>query len=99
MTRVRVKNISLMMPIGKMLDFQSLYEAERLRAYELERALNDAKKAEEAIRQQRNTIETVLSHTADFSYIFDLEGRFLYINRALLSLWQKSLEEAVGKNF
>jgi len=43
MTRVRVKNISLMMPIGKMLDFQSLYEAERLRAYELERALNEAR--------------------------------------------------------
>ncbi len=74
------------------IDFQRLYEAERLRASELERTL-------EATRRQRDTIETVLSHSADFSYIFDLDGRFLYINRALLSLWQKSLEEAVGKNF
>ncbi len=90
----------------KTLDFQGLYEAERLRAAELERALDDARKlienltqAEAATRQQRDTLETVLSHTADFSYIFDLQGRFLYINRALLSLWQKPLEEAVGKNF
>jgi PAS domain S-box-containing protein len=45
------------------------------------------------------TLDTVLSNTPDFTYIFDLEGRFTYINRALLTLWQKSPEQAVGKNF
>ncbi|HYI97089.1 MAG TPA: PAS domain S-box protein, partial [Bryobacteraceae bacterium] len=39
------------------------------------------------------------SHTPDFTYLFDLNGRFTYINRALLSLWKKSFEEAVGMNF
>src|SRR5579872_4001149 len=56
-------------------------------------------RAEADLRQQWRTFDTVLSHTADFNYIFDLDGRFTYINRALLALWSKSLEEAVGKNF
>ena len=43
--------------------------------------------------------ETALSNTADFNYVFDLNGRFTYVNRALLALWQKDLGEALGKNF
>jgi len=54
---------------------------------------------EEQLRQQWHTFDTALSHTPDFTYTFDLEGRFTYVNRALLSLWQKSLEEARGQNF
>ncbi len=50
-------------------------------------------------RQWRKTFDTALSHNLDFNYIFDLQGRFTYVNRALLSLWNKPLEEAVGKNF
>jgi PAS domain S-box-containing protein len=59
----------------------------------------DQKQAEAEVRKQWHTFDTALSHTPDFTYIFDLEGRFTYINRALLSLWQKSFEEARGKNF
>src|SRR5580698_3130213 len=51
------------------------------------------------IQQHWRMFDTALSHTPDFTYIFDLEGRFTYANRALLSLWQKSLDEALGKNF
>jgi PAS domain S-box-containing protein len=59
-----------------------------------------ARKHSEAQRlQQWHTFDTALSYTPDFTYIFDLEGRFTYVNRALLSLWQKPLEEAVGRNF
>ena len=43
--------------------------------------------------------ETALSNTADFNYVFDLQGRFLYINRALLELWGKQADEALGRNF
>ena len=57
------------------------------------------KQAESDLRQQWHTFDTALSHTPDFTYTFDLEGRFTYVNRALLSLWQKPLKEAVGKNF
>jgi PAS domain-containing protein len=59
----------------------------------------DQTQAEAEIRKQWHTFDTALSHTPDFTYIFDLEGRFTYINRALLSLWQKSFEEARGRNF
>ena len=47
--------------------------------------------------EQWHTFDTALSHTPDLTYIFDLEGRFTYCNRALLALWQKTLAEAVGK--
>ena len=61
--------------------------------------IEDQKQAEAELRKQWHTFDTALSHTPDFTYIFDLEGRFTYINRALLSLWQKSFDEARGKNF
>jgi PAS domain S-box-containing protein len=57
------------------------------------------KEAETHLLRQWRTFDTALSNTPDFTYIFDLAGRFTYINRALLSLWQKPLEDAVGKNF
>ena len=43
--------------------------------------------------------ETALSNNADFNYVFDLQGRFIYVNNALLALWGKHLSEAVGKDF
>jgi PAS domain S-box-containing protein len=63
------------------------------------RDVTESKRAEIDLRKQWQAFDTALSHTPDFTYIFDLEGRFTYVNRALLSLWQKSLDEAVGKNF
>src|SRR4051812_35631656 len=35
----------------------------------------------------------------DFAYLFDLEGRFRYVNPPLLALWGLTLEEAIGKTF
>ncbi len=63
------------------------------------RELTRIKQLTVELRQQWRTFDTALSHTPDFTYVFDLEGRFTYANRSLLSLWQKSLGEAVGKNF
>ncbi len=57
------------------------------------------KRAAAHLQQQWHTFDTALSHTPDFTYIFGLDGRFTYINRALLSLLQRSYEDAVGKNF
>ena len=59
----------------------------------------ERKKGEEALLRQWHMFDTALSHTPDFAYTFDLDGRFTYVNRALLELWQKPLEEALGKNF
>ncbi len=61
--------------------------------------IEDQRQADAKLHQQWQTFDTALSHTPDFTYTFDLEGRFTYVNRALLSLWQKSLEDALGKNF
>jgi PAS domain S-box-containing protein len=61
--------------------------------------IEDQKQADANLHQQWRTFDTALSHTPDFIYTFDLDGRFTYVNRALLALWQKPLEEALGKNF
>jgi PAS domain S-box-containing protein len=51
------------------------------------------------IEQQARIFDTTLSSITDFAYIFDKDGRFMYVNQALLDLWGLPLEEAVGKNF
>ncbi|HEY6769077.1 MAG TPA: PAS domain-containing protein [Candidatus Sulfotelmatobacter sp.] len=43
--------------------------------------------------------DALLSAIADFAYVFDRNGRFVYVNQALLDLWGLRLEDAVGKNF
>ena len=61
--------------------------------------IEDQKRAEALLHQQWHTFDTALSHTPDFTYTFDLQGRFTYVNRALLALWQIPLADALGKNF
>lgn len=41
--------------------------------------------------------EAVLSSTPDLVYIFDLQHRFLYANRALLEMWGRTWEESIGR--
>ncbi len=48
---------------------------------------------------QAHIYEIALSTTTDFNYVFDPQGRFLYVNRALLELWGKTAEEVRGKTF
>ena len=66
--------------------------------------ITEFKRAEEALRnsraqsdQQQRVYETITSATPDLMYVFDLQYRFTYVNRALLSMWGKTWEEAVGK--
>ena len=61
--------------------------------------IEDQKQAAANLQQQWHSFDTALSNTPDFTYTFDLAGRFTYVNRALLALLQKSLEEARGRNF
>jgi PAS domain S-box-containing protein len=51
------------------------------------------------LERQVRIFDTALSAIPDFAYIFDHDGRFLYANQALLDLWGRTLEQAVGKNF
>ena len=62
-------------------------------------AEEERKKISAEFEQQARIIDTVLSSITDFAYTFDLSGRFVYVNKALLDLWGLRLEDAVGKNF
>ncbi len=61
--------------------------------------IEDQKRADAKLKEQWHAFDTALSHTPDFAYTLDLAGRFTYVNRALLDLWQRPLEDVLGKNF
>ncbi|MDQ6706872.1 MAG: PAS domain S-box protein [Acidobacteriota bacterium] len=63
------------------------------------RAAEELRRAAGELEWQWRMFDTALSNTPDFTYIFDLQGRFTYANRGLLALWQLTFDEAVGKNF
>ena len=46
----------------------------------------------------RRLYETILTNTPDLAYVFDLDHRFIYANKALLTMWGRTWEEAIGKN-
>ena len=52
-----------------------------------------------ASERRRRIYETVLSSTPDFNFVFDLGGRFTYVNAALLDLWRLGLDESLGRDF
>ncbi len=45
----------------------------------------------------RRLYDTILSNTPDLAYVFDRNHRFIYANKALLAMWGRSFEDAVGK--
>ena len=62
------------------------------------RNITEQKESKERLQHQWHVFDTALSHIPDHVYIFDLEGRFTYANRALLNFWQKPREQAIGKS-
>ncbi len=74
-------------------------------ASKVARDITQLREAEEQVRQGREELErqwrlyqAILSHTLDLAYVFDLEHRFVYANEALLRMWGKTWDEAIGKN-
>jgi PAS domain S-box-containing protein len=59
---------------------------------------NDLAQAREQAEQQKRVYETITSNTPDLMYVFGLDYRFTYANNALLSMWGKTWENAVGKS-
>lgn len=43
--------------------------------------------------------DTLLSSSPDLNYIFDADGRFIYVNKSLARLYDTTASEIVGKNF
>jgi PAS domain S-box-containing protein len=57
-----------------------------------------AELSQRTARRER-ILTTTLSFLSDFAYIYDRDGRFLFANQPLLTLWGLTLEDVVGKNF
>lgn len=49
-----------------------------------------------AVEKQKRLYDSITSNTPDLVYVFDLEYKFSYANQALLSMWGKSAEDAIG---
>lgn len=47
--------------------------------------------------QQTRLFEAMLSSSHDLSYILDLEGKFIYVNKAMLNLYHKPPQEILGR--
>ncbi|WP_259067055.1 PAS domain S-box protein [Mucilaginibacter sp. X4EP1] len=58
----------------------------------------ELREARELAEQQKRVYETITSGTPDLMYVFGLDYRFTYANSALLSMWGKSWENAIGKS-
>ena len=68
--------------------------------------ITEQKRAEEAIvrlaaesERQRRLYETVLTNTPDFVYVFSLDHKVIYANDALIKMWGRGQEGAIGKTF
>ena len=66
--------------------------------------IDDSKRAEREIvrlaaesERQKRLYEAILTTTPDLAYLFSLDHRFTYTNPALLALWGRTREEAIGK--
>lgn len=49
--------------------------------------------------RQRRLYETVLTNTPDFVYVFSLDYRVIYANDALIKMWGRGHDGAIGKTF
>jgi PAS domain S-box-containing protein len=77
-------------PDGISIYFRNITEQKRA-ASERERLVAESEK-------QRRIYEAALSNTPDLVYVFDLSHRFIYANEALLAMWGRTPEDALGKD-
>ncbi|MBA4020419.1 MAG: hypothetical protein C0483_24930 [Pirellula sp.] len=66
---------------------------------ERKQAEQDFRALTEESERSRRLYETILSTTPDFVYTFNFEHQFTYANPALLRMFGRSFDEAVGKTF
>lgn len=61
---------------------------------EAEQALTEALQAMEA---RKRLYDAVTASTPDLIYVFDLNYRFIYANKALLTMWGRTESDSIGK--
>ncbi|MCD2421401.1 PAS domain S-box protein [Niabella pedocola] len=64
---------------------------------ESHRASDVTRTARQVAERQIRLYETITASTPDLIYVFDLNYRFTYANKALLAMWGKEWEAAIGK--
>ncbi|QQL48943.1 PAS domain-containing sensor histidine kinase [Mucilaginibacter ginkgonis] len=52
--------------------------------------------AKESAEKQKRLYETITANTPDLIYVFELDYTFSYVNQALLNMWGKTWDNAVG---
>ncbi len=52
-----------------------------------------------AKEQQTRVFDTILSTSPDLNFTFNLDGRFAYVNKAVIELFDLAPDKIVGKNF
>ena len=60
--------------------------------------VEELEKLSSQIKTQAQLFDATLSNITDLAYAFDLKGRWIYANRPLLDLWDRKIEQIVGKN-
>ena len=86
-------------PTGEELHWLDLYIQQASDLIDRQKSEQRAHALHLKLEQQARVFETTLSSITDFAYTFDRDGRFAYVNQALLNLWGLRLEDAIGKNF
>jgi len=55
--------------------------------------------AREIADRQQRVYEAITAGTPDLMYVWDLDYKFTYVNKALLDMWGKTREAAIGRGF
>ncbi|MXN93342.1 PAS domain-containing protein [Flavobacterium sp. Sd200] len=63
---------------------------------EQKEAQSTLEKALDTAERQERLYDSITNNTPDLVYVFDLDYRFTYANKALLAMWGKSAEDAIG---
>jgi len=71
--------------------------ARRMAERERRRMSRELETALDAQEEQRRIYEAITASTPDLVYVFDLDYKFVYANKALLTMWGRSWEDSIGK--
>jgi len=85
-----LKDLSAGLPVSRIPELLTPHSAES--------QLQASSEALACLLKQQRLYEAALSHNPDPVYTFDLEGRFTYVNNALLDIWGITWEQAIGKS-